>query len=61
MNGVAPQEAIVIGGGQSGLAAAWALQRRGVTPVVLEAGEEPVGSRSISSRISQPQIDGASR
>jgi putative flavoprotein involved in K+ transport len=43
-NSVAPQEAIVIGGGQSGLAAAWALQRRGITPVVLEAGEEPVGS-----------------
>jgi putative flavoprotein involved in K+ transport len=44
MNSVAPQKAIVIGGGPSGLAAAWALQRRGITPVVLEAGEEPVGS-----------------
>lgn len=37
-------EAVVIGAGQSGLAAAWALRRRGLHPVVLEAGGEPVGS-----------------
>jgi putative flavoprotein involved in K+ transport len=37
-------EAIVIGAGQSGLAAARALQARGIRPVVLEAGPEPVGS-----------------
>ncbi|WP_030518573.1 NAD(P)/FAD-dependent oxidoreductase [Nocardia sp. NRRL WC-3656] len=36
--------AVVIGGGQSGLAAAWALRRRGLAPIVLEAGPEPVGS-----------------
>ena len=37
-------EVIVIGAGQSGLAAASALQARGISPVVLEAGPEPVGS-----------------
>lgn len=37
-------EAVVIGAGQSGLAAAWALRRRGLLPVVLEAGDQPVGS-----------------
>jgi putative flavoprotein involved in K+ transport len=37
-------EAIVIGAGQSGLAAARALQAHGIRPVVLEAGPEPVGS-----------------
>ncbi|MBP2472703.1 putative flavoprotein involved in K+ transport [Crossiella equi] len=36
--------AVVIGGGQSGLAAARALLARGFRPVVLEAGAEPVGS-----------------
>ncbi|TDE60289.1 NAD(P)/FAD-dependent oxidoreductase [Nonomuraea mesophila] len=35
---------IVIGAGQSGLAAAHALLQRGLTPVILEAGEEPTGS-----------------
>lgn len=44
MKSVERHDAIVVGGGQSGLAAAWALQRRGITPVVLEAGDEPVGS-----------------
>lgn len=34
----------MIGGGQAGLAAAYALRRGGRPPVVLEAGEEPVGS-----------------
>ncbi|GAA3885056.1 ArsO family NAD(P)H-dependent flavin-containing monooxygenase [Saccharothrix violaceirubra] len=34
----------VIGGGQAGLATAHALLRAGRTPVVLEAGAEPVGS-----------------
>src|SRR5918996_959523 len=37
-------DAIVIGGGQSGLAAAGALRRRGLTPILLEAGPGPVGS-----------------
>lgn len=36
--------AIVIGGGQSGLSAAFALRNQGFRPVVLEAGAEPVGS-----------------
>ncbi|MGY1947660.1 flavin-containing monooxygenase [Nocardia asiatica] len=37
-------DAIIIGAGQSGLAAARALTDHGLTPVVLEAGDEPVGS-----------------
>ncbi|OXM59314.1 flavin-containing monooxygenase [Amycolatopsis vastitatis] len=37
-------DAIVIGGGQAGLAAARALRTHGLQPVVLEAGAEPVGS-----------------
>jgi putative flavoprotein involved in K+ transport len=37
-------DAVVIGGGQSGLAAAWALRQRGLAPIVLEAGADPVGS-----------------
>ncbi|PRX51481.1 putative flavoprotein involved in K+ transport [Prauserella shujinwangii] len=37
-------EVIVIGGGQSGLAAARAAREHGLTPVVLEAGPEPAGS-----------------
>ncbi|MDQ0377852.1 flavin-containing monooxygenase [Amycolatopsis thermophila] len=37
-------DAIVIGGGQSGLAAAYALREAGLEPLVLEAGSEPVGS-----------------
>lgn len=37
-------DAIVIGAGQSGLAAAHALHAAGGSPVVLEAGPEPVGS-----------------
>ncbi len=37
-------DAVVVGAGQSGLAAAHALVDRGVQPVVLEAGAEPVGS-----------------
>ena len=44
MNKVAPHDAIVVGGGQSGLAAAWALRSRGLEPVVLERDPEPVGS-----------------
>ncbi|WHT16840.1 NAD(P)/FAD-dependent oxidoreductase [Crossiella sp. CA-258035] len=39
-----PDRAIVIGGGQSGLAAACALRTHGFQPVLLEAGPEPVGS-----------------
>ena len=35
---------IVIGAGQSGLAAARTLQAHGISPVVLEAGPEPAGS-----------------
>jgi putative flavoprotein involved in K+ transport len=37
-------DALVIGGGQAGLATAHALPQAGRTPVVLEADEEPVGS-----------------
>ncbi|WP_115945103.1 NAD(P)-binding protein, partial [Amycolatopsis thermalba] len=37
-------DAIVIGGGQAGLAAVHALKVRGLEPVLLEAGDEPVGS-----------------
>ncbi|GAA2378954.1 ArsO family NAD(P)H-dependent flavin-containing monooxygenase [Nonomuraea africana] len=37
-------DTIVIGGGQSGLAAARALRDAGLTPVILEAGEHPTGS-----------------
>ncbi|GAA3016928.1 NAD(P)/FAD-dependent oxidoreductase [Streptosporangium longisporum] len=37
-------DAVVIGGGQSGLAAARALLDAGLTPVVLEAGERTAGS-----------------
>nr|QEO75045.1 hypothetical protein [uncultured bacterium] len=37
-------DAIVIGAGQSGLAAAHALVARGLRPLVLEAGDEPAGS-----------------
>lgn len=37
-------DAIVVGGGQAGLAAAYALRQAGRAPVVLEAGAEPVGS-----------------
>jgi putative flavoprotein involved in K+ transport len=35
---------VVVGGGQSGLSAARALCEAGLTPLVLEAGERPVGS-----------------
>ena len=37
-------EVVVIGAGQSGLAAARALQARGISPVVLEAGDRAAGS-----------------
>jgi putative flavoprotein involved in K+ transport len=37
-------EVVVIGAGQSGLAAARAPQARGIHPVMLEAGPEPAGS-----------------
>ncbi|MFI7702463.1 flavin-containing monooxygenase [Nonomuraea sp. NPDC049480] len=37
-------DTIVIGGGQSGLAAARSLRNAGLTPVILEAGERPTGS-----------------
>lgn len=37
-------DVVVIGAGQSGLAATRALQARGISPVVLEAGPEPTGS-----------------
>jgi putative flavoprotein involved in K+ transport len=40
----AETEVIVVGAGQSGLAAARALQAHGIDPVVLEAGPEPAGS-----------------
>jgi len=37
-------DVVVIGAGQSGLAAAHTLQTHGISPVVLEAGPEPAGS-----------------
>ncbi|MCS7482851.1 NAD(P)-binding domain-containing protein, partial [Umezawaea endophytica] len=37
-------DVLVIGGGQSGLAAAHAVKAAGGSPVVLEAGERPTGS-----------------
>jgi putative flavoprotein involved in K+ transport len=37
-------DVVVVGGGQSGLAAAYAAGRAGLRPLVLEAGTEPVGS-----------------
>jgi putative flavoprotein involved in K+ transport len=37
-------DVVVVGGGQSGLAAAHALRAGGLAPTVLEAGAEPVGS-----------------
>jgi putative flavoprotein involved in K+ transport len=37
-------DVVVIGAGQSALAAARALQAHGITAVVLEAGPEPAGS-----------------
>ena len=38
------KDVVVVGGGQSGLAAASALRAVGLAPIVLEAGAEPVGS-----------------
>jgi putative flavoprotein involved in K+ transport len=38
------EDVVVVGGGQSGLAAASALRAAGLAPIVLEAGTEPVGS-----------------
>lgn len=37
-------DVIVVGGGQSGLAAAHHLRARGMNPAILEASDEPVGS-----------------
>ncbi|GAB1688633.1 flavin-containing monooxygenase [Krasilnikovia sp. M28-CT-15] len=39
-------DAVVIGAGQAGLAAAWALRRHGLEPLLLEAGPSPTGSWS---------------
>ena len=38
------KDVVVVGGGQSGLAAASVLRAAGLAPIVLEAGAEPVGS-----------------
>jgi putative flavoprotein involved in K+ transport len=38
------KDVVVVGGGQSGLAAASVLRAAGLAPIVLEAGTEPVGS-----------------
>jgi putative flavoprotein involved in K+ transport len=42
--GAPPHPVVVVGGGQSGLAAAWALSRLGQPVVVLEARDRPAGS-----------------
>lgn len=42
--GASVSPVVVIGGGQSGLAAAHAAREAGLRPVVLEAGQRPVGS-----------------
>lgn len=39
-----PFDALIIGAGQAGLAAAYHLQRAGKSFVMLEAGDRPVGS-----------------
>lgn len=39
-------DVVVVGGGQTGLAAAGALRQAGMKTVVLEAGDRPVGSWS---------------
>lgn len=43
-SGAPDLDALVVGGGQAGLAAAYHLQRGGLRFVLLEAGERPVGS-----------------
>jgi putative flavoprotein involved in K+ transport len=44
VNSPSSPDAVVVGAGQSGLAATHALRTRGLRPVVLEAGPEAVGS-----------------
>ena len=39
-----PADIVIVGGGQSGLAAAYAARNAGLIPVLLEAGDEPIGS-----------------
>jgi putative flavoprotein involved in K+ transport len=39
-NGSSDADVVVIGGGQAGLATAWYLQRQGLRPLVLEAGDQ---------------------
>src|SRR5690606_22053831 len=43
-NTMTDYDALVVGGGQSGLAAAYALSARGLRTGLLEAGDEPVGA-----------------
>jgi putative flavoprotein involved in K+ transport len=44
MNESSPMPVVIVGGGQSGLSAAWAVREAGLKAMVLEAEERPVGS-----------------
>src|SRR5258706_518097 len=53
---MADRKVIVVGGGLSGLAAAWRLERAGVATTVLEAGDRP-GGRVRTERVGGYIVD----